>query len=81
MKQFVPVLMRYAEKLKGRFLSLVDESDADFGSCAPYFAKAIEKPVTAETILQTGKGHLFFNEPSDAWVRPLAQWAQSRPKH
>lgn len=78
-KQFAPMLMSdYAPKLKGRFFSLVDESDPDFASCASYFARASEKPTYNETILRTGKGHDLFCEPLDVWVRPVAEWASAR---
>lgn len=77
-KKFVPVLMRYAEKLDGRFLSVVEESDADFSSCEPYFERAGAKPVRSETLLRTGKGHLLFAEPVDAWVAPVTQWVHAR---
>ena len=73
-KSFVPVLMRYAEKLAGRFLSVIEESDADFGSCAPYLAKAGNAVMVEETVLSTGKGHLLFSEPDDRWLAPLTTW-------
>lgn len=75
-KQFVPMLLSdYATKLKGRFLSLVDEADPDFSSCSTYFSKAPEKPDQKETILRTGKGHVLFSDPLDVWIRPVAEWA------
>jgi hypothetical protein len=77
-KQFAPMLSRYAEKLTGQFLSIAEQSDADFGSCAPYFAKAAARPTYAETILQTGKGHAFAMEPDEAWVRPTISWIIER---
>ena len=73
-KSFVPVQMRYAEKLAGRFLSVIEESDADFGSCAPYFARAGNAAVAAESSVSTGKGHLLFSEPDERWLTPLAAW-------
>lgn len=77
-KRSAPVMMRYAEKLKGRFLSLVEESDPDFASCEPYFEKAGAKPAREETLLRTGKGHLLFAEPADAWVVPVTRWINGR---
>jgi hypothetical protein len=77
-KQFAPVLSRYAEKLTGQFLSITEQSDADFGRCAPYFAKAATQPTYAETVLQTGKGHAFAMEPDEAWVRPTVTWIIKR---
>ena len=77
-KQFAPMLSRYAEKLTGQFLSIAEGSDRDFGSCAPYFAKASARPIHAETILQTGKGHVFAMEPDESWVRPAVAWIMER---
>jgi hypothetical protein len=77
-KQFAPMLDRYAEKLAGQFLSIAERSDSDFGSCAPYFAKAAARPPHAETIVHTGKGHAFAMEPDEAWVRPTVSWIMER---
>jgi hypothetical protein len=77
-KQFAPALMRYSEKLNGQFLSIREQSDPDFGSCAPYFAKATSRSATAETVLATGKGHQFAVEPDDAWAGPAVKWMQAR---
>jgi hypothetical protein len=73
-KGFVPVQMRYAERLAGRFLSVVDDADKDFASCAPYFARAGSAIVVEETTLSTGKGHALFSEPDPAWLVPVANW-------
>lgn len=78
LKQFAPALMRYSEKLNGQFLSIWEQSDHDFGSCSPYFAKATSRPATAETVLTTGKGHQFAVEPDDAWVSPAVKWMRAR---
>lgn len=77
-KQFAPVLLRYSEKLSGRFLSIWEKSDPDFGSCAPYFDKAANRPSNVETVLTTGKGHQFGTEPDDAWVGPAVRWMRER---
>ena len=77
-KQFAPMLSRYAEKLTGQFLSIAEQSDADFGSCATYFAKASTRPTHVETIVHTGKGHVFAMEPDEAWVRPTVAWIMGR---
>lgn len=77
-KQFALALSRYSEKLNGQFLSIREQSDPDFGSCTSYFAKATSRPVTAETVLATGKGHQFAVEPDDVWVVPAVKWMRAR---
>ena len=77
-KQFAPMFLRYAENLSGQFLAIAEQSDKDFGSCTPYFAKAVTRPTHTEIVLQTGKGHLFAMEPDDAWVRPTVTWISGR---
>lgn len=52
---------------------LIEQSDADFASCAPYFARAAGV-VSTEKTLHTGKGHLAFVEPDPAWLEPLGRW-------
>ena len=77
-KGFVPVMMRYAERVRGQFLSIAEKSDPDFASCAPYFAKAAARPPLAEHIVATGKGHDFAVEPDGAWVEPVTAWIRAR---
>jgi pimeloyl-ACP methyl ester carboxylesterase len=76
-KQFAPALMRYSEKLSGQFLSIRDQADPDFGSCAPYFAQATSRPANVEMMLATGKGHQFGVEP-DVWAGLAVKWMQER---
>jgi hypothetical protein len=77
-KQLVPVLMGYAERFDGQFLAITEESDKDFGSCSPYFARATARPVFTEQLAVTGKGHVFAMEPDDSWVRPTVSWFNGR---
>jgi hypothetical protein len=77
-KQFVPVLMGYAARFDGQFLAITEESDKDFGNCAPYFATATARPVLTEQVVSTGKGHQFAMEPDDSWVRPTVSWIKRR---
>lgn len=77
-KQFAPMFMRCAEKLSGQILSIAEQSDKDFGSCAAYFDKAEAQPTHAEILPKTGKGHLFAMEPDEAWVRPTMTWIRGR---
>ena len=77
-KQLAPALMRYSENLSGHFLSIWEESDPDFGSCAPYFAKATSRPANVETVLMTGKGHQFGAEPDDVCIGPAVKWMRER---
>ena len=77
-KQFAPMFMRYAEKLSGQFLSIAEQSDKDFGSCTPYFDKAMARPIYADIMLTTGKAHAFAMEPDEAWVRPTVTWIKGR---
>jgi pimeloyl-ACP methyl ester carboxylesterase len=77
-REFAPVLMRYAEKFAGNFLSIIEQSDPDFGTCAPYFAKASPRPAYAESMVQTGKGHAFAAEPEPAWVQRVVTWIRER---
>ncbi len=66
---------RYAKDLKGRFLSLRDDGDDDFGSCAIFFDEASGNLEYKEVVLSTGKGHVTFREPLDDWLKPLADWS------
>lgn len=77
-KQFAPILTRYAERFTGQYMSIWEQSDPDFGSCAPYFAKAVGKLTSSESVLGTGKGHQFAVEPEDSWVRPVVSWIVGR---
>ena len=74
-KKVVPTVHdQYSPKLEGRFLSLYDTGDEDFGSCKDYFSKASGSLDYEEIALATGKGHLTFREPMDEWLQPLINW-------
>ena len=80
-REFVPtVSAEYAPKLKGRFLSLRDAADPDFGSCTGYFGKAAALQEQKEITLQTGKGHGAFTQPTGDWVQALVDWSSAAVK-
>ena len=58
--------------LKGRILSLYDESDEMAGSCAALFAAGME---TKEVKLTTGLRHGLFFRPRTDWIDLVAGWA------
>jgi hypothetical protein len=61
-----------AGKLKGRMLSLYDESDEMAGSCRELFAPGMQ---TKEVRLTTGLRHGLFFRPRADWIDLLADWA------
>jgi hypothetical protein len=62
-----------AGTLKGRILSLYDETDEMAGSCASLFAPGME---TKEVKLTTGLRHGLFFRPRPDWIEPVAAWAR-----
>jgi hypothetical protein len=62
-----------AATLKGRILSLYDESDEMAGSCQPLFAPGM---VTKEVKLTTGLRHGLFFRPRREWLDLLVDWTQ-----
>jgi predicted esterase len=61
-----------AARLKGRILSLYDESDEMAGSCQRLFAPGMQ---TREVKLTTGLRHGLFFRPRADWIDLLADWA------
>jgi hypothetical protein len=72
--QFKELLKKTAPTLKGRFLSLYDESDRNYGSCK-YALSMLPDVNVSETAFHTGKGHGLFYEPHDNWVGAVTKWA------
>jgi hypothetical protein len=68
----------YSPKLTGRFFTVRDKDDPDFGSCARYFEEASAQPKYKEIVISTGLGHKAFKEPLDAWMKPLVDWLVAR---
>ena len=78
-KAAVPLIYKkFAPKLRGRFLSMTDKHDKDFGSCEDYFALSTKHVDAQEITLNTGQGHQAFLEPRRAWLQPLKDWASLR---
>ena len=61
-----------AAPLKGRILSLYDETDDMAGSCGSLFAPGAE---TKEVKLTTGLRHGLFFRPRPDWIDLVAAWA------
>jgi hypothetical protein len=60
--------------LKGRILSLYDQSDEMAGPCARFFAPGMK---TKEVRLTTGLRHGLFFRPRPEWVDLIANWART----
>ena len=58
--------------LKGRILSLYDESDEMAGSCQRLFAPGMP---TREVKLKTGLRHGLFFRPRPDWIDLVTEWA------
>lgn len=65
--------------VKGRLLSLYDESDRFEPSCQPLFARA--KGITAkkEIAFKSGLDHGLFYAPRAEWLDALTAWALGKP--
>lgn len=64
-----------ALKLRGRILSIVEETDTVAGSCLEPFKGSDIIPVFREIRIHTGRGHGAFYEPLPDWMEPAAAWA------
>jgi hypothetical protein len=64
-----------AGTLKGRMLSLYDESDEMAGSCQRLFAPGMD---TKEVKLTTGLRHGLFFRPRPEWIDLVADWTRTR---
>jgi hypothetical protein len=64
-------------RVRGRFLSLVDKDDDVAGSCVDTFRRFGEDNAT-EQILDTGKSHYLFYQPEDIWIDPLVAFAMGK---
>jgi hypothetical protein len=64
-----------AARLKGRLLSLYDESDEMAGSCQRLFGPGMQ---TKEVKLTTGLRHGLFFRPRADWIDLVADWARPR---
>lgn len=66
---------RVAPKLRGRFLSLVDDGDPDFQSCQSLFERSERVEQADEVSIYTRQDHAAFLEPRNAWLEPLQAWS------
>lgn len=62
--------------VRGRILSLYEESDELGGSCAPLFARATGPVEHAELRLETGERHGAFYRVRPEWMRPVVAWSR-----
>ncbi len=57
-------------RVRGRILSIYDESDREAGSCKAIFAPS------REVVLKMGLGHGAFFKPRKEWLDPVLDWAR-----
>lgn len=66
----------YLPRMKGRMLSVYDESDREAGSCRETFARASGGLETKEVALRGGLGHGLFFAPRKEWLDLVSDWAK-----
>lgn len=75
----IPVSIDYS-RVSGRILSIVDNKDDKFGSCAGKFPNAA---AFKEVTLDSGEGHKVFRLTDEThlklWKDPLESWASGQP--
>lgn len=62
--------------VRGRILSIYEETDDVGRSCAQLFAKSTGKGERKEIKIETGKGHGAFYQPRKEWIDPALAWAR-----
>ncbi len=60
--------------VRGRILSIYEESDDAGRSCAQLFAKSSGKGERKEIKIETGKSHGAFYQPRKEWTNPVLAW-------
>lgn len=62
--------------VRGRILSIYEETDDVGRSCAQLFAKSTGKGERKEIKIETGKGHGAFYQPRKEWTDPVLAWVR-----
>jgi hypothetical protein len=75
--QFKKELLAASNTVKGRFLSIYDLADVNYGSCK-YALAPLPNVTLSEVVFETGKGHGLFYEPHDNWVKAVTEWAEKK---
>ena len=60
--------------LRGRILSIAEETDTVAGSCEEPFSGSDIRPEFREIRIHTGRGHGAFYEPIPEWLGPAVEW-------
>jgi len=63
-----------AMNLRGRILSISEETDTVAGSCLEPFSGSDIRPEFREVRIHTGRGHGAFYEPIPEWLDPVLAW-------
>jgi len=70
---------RLGPRLRGRFLSLLDDSDRFSPSCETLFGHAGRVREKSEQVFETGLDHGLFYRPREDWTEALFSWVSSSP--
>jgi len=65
--------------VKGRLLSLYDESDRFEPSCQALFARATGLTAIKEIVFKSGLDHGFFFAPRAEWLDAISAWSLGKP--
>jgi dienelactone hydrolase len=69
-------IQRDQRDVRGRILSIYEETDEVGRSCAQLFAKSTGKGERKEIKIETGKSHGAFYQPRKEWIDPALAWAR-----
>ena len=64
--------------LRGRILSISEETDTVAGSCREAFSGSDIQPEFQEIRINTGRGHGAFYEPIPEWREPTVAWCRGQ---
>ncbi len=64
--------------LRGRILSISEETDTVAGSCEELFSGSDIGPKFREIRIHTGRGHGAFYEPIPEWIEPAVAWCSGK---
>lgn len=69
---------RSVRSMKGRFLSIYDDSDPKCAACRRIFKNISDNSKFKKIELKSGMGHRLFYRPRKEWLEPVMEWIHEK---
>jgi len=77
-RSYKKLIGQSVQSMKGRFLSIYDESDPKCDICQRILKNTSNETTFNEIKVKNGLGHSLFYRPRRDWLEPIVEWIDQK---